>query len=466
MRPGPIQLIRVLFLVSGFISIVNGVIELAPGTRPIVQAIGIALVVVGAASWALVWQFRHPTGWLSAAAMAVVTAIIVVRVWQVLEVGSPAILGTLILPVVVTLRLRTPAVRDWLALSDAQWSDQRAMARLALAGRSVFHRRVATLGAVGITIAALAVVVAGGTVAATVPCGFPPVSEGALSGQADASVSSMKPSGYFDATDGTRLAYFAFVPARPKASLVFYHGSGANSRAGYLGFARTLEAKYDVAVYLIDMRGHGASGGARGDAPTPAQVWQDSERAVDLAHTDQPAVPLYIGGHSSGAGVVLNSETLVNKQVAGYIFLAPDFGLHSGTEQRTDASNFATVCQRPFIVNAASNGLLDGHSAAVSFAYTREQIRSAGLVNRYTVNMSLAQNAATSATVLGEIHKPIGIWIGSRDEVFSPSKVFGYAKKATHAPLTLGTIPGATHLGIINAAAASVGEWIDTSAKR
>lgn len=38
---------------------------------------------------------------------------------------------------------------------------------------------------------------------------------------------------YLAATDGVRLAYRAYIPASPVAIVIFYHGSGANSGAGY-----------------------------------------------------------------------------------------------------------------------------------------------------------------------------------------------------------------------------------------
>ncbi|WP_208837170.1 hypothetical protein [Paenibacillus cellulositrophicus] len=38
---------------------------------------------------------------------------------------------------------------------------------------------------------------------------------------------------YVEATDRLRLAYRSYIPDHPKAMVLFYHGSGANSGAGY-----------------------------------------------------------------------------------------------------------------------------------------------------------------------------------------------------------------------------------------
>jgi alpha-beta hydrolase superfamily lysophospholipase len=268
-----------------------------------------------------------------------------------------------------------------------------------------------------------------------------------------------EPTGYLTATDGTKLAYFADVPANPVATLVFYHGSGANAGAGYLDFGRQIAERYHVATYLFDMRGHGRSGGRRGDAPDQDQMFADTQTAVDYVKGSQPQLPEYVGGHSAGAGLVLNSENRIDHEVAGYVYLAPDFGLHSGTERQSDAANFATIDHRPLIADVLTNGLLDAHTYAVSFAYDQAEIDRAGLVSRYTATMAIAQNAGDSAAVLARTRKPVGVWIGSDDEVFDAAKVLAWARHAPRA--TTGIVAGADHLGVLDRGVPDVGAWLD-----
>jgi alpha-beta hydrolase superfamily lysophospholipase len=244
---------------------------------------------------------------------------------------------------------------------------------------------------------------------------------------------------------------------------VFYHGSGASSRLGYLAMAQELDEHYDIATYLVDMRGHGASGGPRGDAPSIAQMYADTATAVGFVHTAEAGVPEYVGGHSAGAGLVLNSVSRIDADVSGYVFVAPDFGLHSGTEAQSDASNFATICQGPLIVNAVTGGLVDAHTYAVGFAYTKQQVAS-GLVPRYTTTMARAQDADGSASILAGIRKPIGVWIGSKDEVFDANAVLVYARAHTDGRAHTALVPGATHLGVLDDVAAPLGSWIDAEA--
>ena len=87
---------------------------------------------------------------------------------------------------------------------------------------------------------------------------------------------------------------------------------------------------------------------------------------------------MFLGGHSGRVGVTLNSLSYSENYVKGYVFLAPDFGINSNTGRVSRASNFATLCQRAFIVNAISHGLLLGHEPAVRFAYTPEEVKAGG----------------------------------------------------------------------------------------
>jgi alpha-beta hydrolase superfamily lysophospholipase len=434
-------LARVFLTLSGFISVVNGLIELGPETGGPVKAAGVALILVGLFTWWLVRRLRRPSDHAASLALGVAIALAAVRVWQYELVHAPTILAAVLLPLVAWLRVRSAA------------GTPPAAPR---------RRGIAALGAVGITASILAVATGGALAAALAPCSLPQASSPGLN-STSASTVSASPTGYLAATDGAKLAYYASVPADPVASLVFYHGSGANSRAGYLGLGRSLASKYHIATYLFDMRGHGASSGPRGDAPSRKQMFEDTRTEVSFVHRAQAGRPEFVGGHSAGAGLVLNSSSLIDREVAGYAFLAPDFGLHSGTERESNGSNFATICQAPLIADVVTNGLVDAHTYAVGFAYTKQEVASSGLVDRYTTTMAIAQDASRSASILAGIHKPVGVWVGSSDEVFTASKVVAYAKKAPQATAQL--VPGADHLGVIDASVDYLGPWLVSAAK-
>jgi alpha-beta hydrolase superfamily lysophospholipase len=424
-------LVRVLLTLSGFISVVNGLIELGPDARPAVKVAGVALIVAGLLTWALVAWMRRPRPAVVKLTATVAVVIAATRVAQFAVLHSPTILLAIVLPAVALWRV---------AQSKPETRPSKA---------------------VPVTAGVLAVLTGAALAFALVPPNLPASANAPAlkDDQSPTTPPEPDPTGYRTATDGTRLAYFADVPADPVATLVFYHGSGANAGAGYLDFGKQVAERYHIATYLFDMRGHGKSGGRRGDAPSQDQMYADTQTAVDFVKHTHPQLPEYVGGHSAGAGLVLNSENRIDHEVAGYVYLAPDFGLHSGTERQSGAANFATINHRVLIADILTNGLLDAHTYAVSFAYSQEEIDRAGLVSRYTTTMGIAQNAADSAEILAGTHKPVGVWVGSDDEVFDPAKVLVWARNAPQA--TTGTVAGADHLGIIDRGVTDVGTWLD-----
>lgn len=78
-------------------------------------------------------------------------------------------------------------------------------------------KRFTALGLVGILVAVLIV---GVTAVALWPCSFPTPAAGALD-SSQSSLAKTAPSGFVDATDGVKLAYYATIPANPVATLVF-----------------------------------------------------------------------------------------------------------------------------------------------------------------------------------------------------------------------------------------------------
>jgi alpha-beta hydrolase superfamily lysophospholipase len=457
-RPIRITISRVLYLIGGAIGVINGVIELGPDAGPAVQATGWPLIVSGAAALALVVLLRRPRRWLPVAAAAVSAAMVVARILQAAAVGSPLVLLACLLPAAALLGAAGSAGRAWARTPSGTGVPSAADRTTGASRRGGMRRAIGGIGAVGLVAGVLVLAGGAGIAAALAPCALPAAAaRSGLDTTGSAALPGAQPTGTVTASDGIRLAYYAFVPAHPRASLVFYHGSGANSAAGYLGIGEELRTQ-GIAVYLFDIRGHGASGGPRGDTPSTPQLERDTASAVAFVHDRQPGVPEFLGGHSAGAGVVLNSAHLLSGRVAGYVFLAPDFGLHSGTERQDDASNFATICQRPLIAATLTNGLLGAHLPAVSFAYTPAQIR-AGLIPHYTAAMAIAQNADDSAAVLAGLRTPVGVWVGGDDEVFDAHRVVAYAEAHGGDNVSATIVPGVTHLGILDAPA-PMGAWI------
>ncbi|WP_413691647.1 alpha/beta hydrolase [Psychromonas sp. KJ10-2] len=274
---------------------------------------------------------------------------------------------------------------------------------------------------------------------------------------------------YIAASDQTLLAYRAYLPMSPHAVLIFYHGAGAHSGLSYSHIGVTLRDKFNIAVYTPDLRGHGYSQGTRGDTPNEQQVWQDINTLISLAQQQFPNSPIFLGGHSAGAGLLLNYAEWATQQtaplaIAGYTFIAPYFGYRSDTNYQEDqqAFQFAQVKVSKFIANSVSGGLLFGHSKAVTFNYPNTVLTdNPKIVPFNTVNMSKAITPSQPNKQL--VHaSPFGLWIGSQDEAFDPIKVTEFAKLYAKQSQqnTIEIMQQANHFSIILEAAEQIGPWI------
>jgi len=194
---------------------------------------------------------------------------------------------------------------------------------------------------------------------------------------------------------GIDLAYEVFTPPGNFSDLlVFYHGGGSNMHAGYDRLASELASRAPLAVCLPDMRGHGASGGRRGHADTPTDVWKDVDCLVARLARDF-RVRIHLGGHSSAAGMLVNYCILHTPQtnVSSLILLAPEFGFRAGLYRAGTGPSgaFARIKICPFLLNSFSAGHLGGSIPAVTLNYEASQLGpEMGIVQNYTVNMATA----------------------------------------------------------------------------
>ena len=128
--------------------------------------------------------------------------------------------------------------------------------------------------------------------------------------------------------DGARLGVSVWEAENPEAIIIALHGMNDYARSFALAgdwWAR----EAGITTYAIDQRGFGRS-------PEPGQ-WPGSETltldlraAVDAVRERHPDMPIYVAGHSMGAGVVLAAMKEGALPVAGAILAAP--GVWGGSQ--------------------------------------------------------------------------------------------------------------------------------------
>ena len=136
------------------------------------------------------------------------------------------------------------------------------------------------------------------------------------------------------AADGTPL-YVADWPigaaAAASKGIVLMHGLGEHS-GRYAQVARVFnDCGYSVRSY--DHRGHGRSGGARGDVPGADTLLQDAKIVIDDFAQNLPAPPLLLG-HSLGGLFAACYATRALSPLGGLILSSPALRIRlSGTQQ-------------------------------------------------------------------------------------------------------------------------------------
>lgn len=264
---------------------------------------------------------------------------------------------------------------------------------------------------------------------------------------------------FIKASDNIDLAYYSFLPTQPDAVMIFYHGSGFWSDQLCQYMAQGMAQKLNVGTYLFDIRGHGNSQGDRGDAPSAEQVWQDVSSAIDFVHQKHPTSKIILGGHSSGAGLILNYNLFKqHPAVSSYLFLAPFLGSQSNTfYQHTDPEEqFAKdISLFRIIAHSLTGGFLFAHSPVIYFNYPEEQRRNDPHILEYHTNtITHAISPYDAHALFAKLDKPFTMLIGADDEQFIPEKVIAFhddavlVKDRSISQIVL----GATHLSVVHQA--------------
>lgn len=262
-------------------------------------------------------------------------------------------------------------------------------------------------------------------------------------------------------SDGLKIVHFNNNVENPIAQVIFIHGGGANSKLGYEHIAETLAKDYQIEMILIDLAGHGKSEGKRGDCKTKTSNFKDINQLFEKARIDNKQ--MYLAGHSSGAGLILNYHSWKGKsKFDGYIFISPEFGYKSETAKEI-RTPFAKVILSKFIINGISGGTLFNHSYAITLNYPEHLTQeNPSIVTQLTVIEANSLTPKNPKKQYSEITEPTAIFIGENDELFAVDKVISYNNLMTnkHKSTKAEIMVGETHLSILLKVGGRIGEFI------
>lgn len=260
--------------------------------------------------------------------------------------------------------------------------------------------------------------------------------------------------------DSFKLAYRMYEPQTPpKAALIFYHSTGTHSAITYPDLARNLVKDFPLVVITPDMRGHGYSSGERGDTPSTQAMFEDVNRHIHDVKKRFPNTPIFLGGHSSGAGLVINHSSYEKAtKVDGYIFLSPYMGPVAPVFRDGVKNDFIKIDFKAFAKNA--NKGTDAHTPAIFYNFPDDILqRYPKIVPSLTVEMSLATTAQWPYHQLRDIDKPIAMWVGEKDEGLDPEKLAYFLTNANeHAHTQI--LPDQNHITVVSQNHEKIGNWI------
>lgn len=126
---------------------------------------------------------------------------------------------------------------------------------------------------------------------------------------------------------GIELALHSWIPENPDAVIFYIHGK--QSHGGWLFETGPELMKRSIAIYVLDRRGSGLSGGLRGDVISKQCLIEDYYSAL-VKVRERYRVPLILFGQSFGgsilAGLLSSDQFDINFDAA--VFCASGLGIH------------------------------------------------------------------------------------------------------------------------------------------
>jgi len=175
------------------------------------------------------------------------------------------------------------------------------------------------------------------------------------------------------AADGTTLFVADWpidAPAGARRGIVLMHGLGEHC-GRYAHVARFFN-DCGLSVRVYDHRGHGRSGGARGDAPDAETLAQDARIVIDDFARNLSSPPLLLG-HSMGGTFAAYYAARALSPLGGLILSAPALGIKLSAAQRMLLRVLGAIAPGFGIPNGFDSRYLS-HRADVIAAYDSDPL--------------------------------------------------------------------------------------------
>jgi alpha-beta hydrolase superfamily lysophospholipase len=128
---------------------------------------------------------------------------------------------------------------------------------------------------------------------------------------------------FLQASDGEKLHYLRWssVQAEPWAVVIFLHGIA--SHAGWFGETAADLMEQGVAVYGLDRRGSGLSGGRRGHLSRFRRALDDVDELIEAVGPEQEGTPVFVAASSWAAKLAVVYASSRPAALSGLMLLGP-----------------------------------------------------------------------------------------------------------------------------------------------
>lgn len=129
--------------------------------------------------------------------------------------------------------------------------------------------------------------------------------------------------GRLPASDGVALHHRYWVPSGQAVSGVLLFSHGIASHGAWFSETAAFLADHGFAVYALDRRGSGLSGGRRGHVDSYEQALGDLDRMADRISEQHASLPLYLIGSSWAAKIAVAYAGRRQHRLAGLLLHGP-----------------------------------------------------------------------------------------------------------------------------------------------
>lgn len=207
--------------------------------------------------------------------------------------------------------------------------------------------------------------------------------------------------------DGTRLFMKTDVGINPRAVAIVVHGL-CEHQGRYDYLTKKLTERH-FGVYRFDHRGHGRSEGRRIYYRDFNDILDDVNVVVDLAHRENPALPVFLVGHSMGGFAVTTYGMKYPGNVKGIVASA------GVTRMNTDLSAPPGMPPEDYFDNALSAGICS--DPAVVAAYNADPLVEKKI--SFGLTYALAAGVKWNKENSGQFIDPVLLLHGANDPLVS-----------------------------------------------